>query len=160
MNKYKNIRTYSHFQYFLSQNYVEMKKIVLSYLPCLWNIHVSHVMGFVPHFEAKEPTVYKCLSNDSYFWRDTRSKEDIIEFISNVLPSMNTKRDVEVLSSEPPLIIIHDFISNQFCNYIIQAAIKQGGLIRSSLGATKEESEERTSSNTVSLYVFIWCVFV
>ena len=91
-------------------------------------------------------------NDNSYFWTRTRSKEDIIQFISNVLPSQTNSqlRDVEVLSNDPPLIVIHNFISHQSCNDIIDAAIKQGGLIRSSLGATKEESNERTSSNTVS----------
>ena len=83
------------------------------------------------------------------FWGVTRTKEEITTFVSSVLSSNGSMKNVDVISEEPPLFVIHDFIPEEMCDQIIDAAIEQGGLARSTMGSEQEESDYRTSSNTV-----------
>jgi prolyl 4-hydroxylase len=52
---------------------------------------------------------------------------------------------VEVASSEPPLVIMHNFIPPGDCYAILEATRRQE-MHRSTMGATQEESHGRTSS--------------
>ena len=52
---------------------------------------------------------------------------------------------IEVVSAEPPLIIMHNFLSPGDCSAILEAT-KEQDMKRSTMGATQEESQDRTSS--------------
>jgi len=53
---------------------------------------------------------------------------------------------VEILSAEPPLLVIHDFLSSDMCGSIIQAAQDSGDLKRSTTGTGRRTSKSRTST--------------
>lgn len=81
------------------------------------------------------------------FWGSEHTTEEIIDFVSGAMLSVDptlTPR-VEIPSAEPPLVIMHNFISSDDCDSIIQATQEQE-MQRSTMGATQEESQERTSS--------------
>lgn len=93
------------------------------------------------------------------FWGQSRSDQEIQDFcyqaVFNEFPSpstctsppsmANANEAVIVLNSEPPLVIIHNFLSHDQCDALIQAAIHQK-LGRSTIGAEQETTDIRTSS--------------
>lgn len=82
-----------------------------------------------------------------------RSSEEIVDFISDKVFCSNddsepqtTNQWVEVISAEPPLIVIHGFLEDSYCDEIIDATTRdQHELQRSTIGADKETSDHRTS---------------
>lgn len=86
-------------------------------------------------------------SPSSSFWGCERSAEEIILFVTDTMlsvdPSLSPR--VEVASSEPPLVIMHNFIPPGDCSVILDAA-KEQEMKRSTMGASQQVTEERTSS--------------
>ena len=88
----------------------------------------------------------------SSFWGVSRSEEEIVEFVAmNCFDSsenISCMRDkVEVVSVDPPLLYIHNFIDVDLCDAITNTA-KGKGLDRSTVGSDKETQEMRTSRQT------------
>lgn len=95
------------------------------------------------------------------FWGSTHTKQDLQDFcyqavfrnsssIVNMDPTVAATAAVDkvtVLNLEPPLVIIHDFLSHAECEELILAATHQE-LQRSTTGATQETTDIRTSSTT------------
>jgi prolyl 4-hydroxylase len=86
------------------------------------------------------------------FWRKERTAESIEQHVlaclSGIATGESALRDpsVNVVSSEPPLVVIHDFLSRSDCEKIIQAAKDTNQLQRSTTGATQAVGSGRTSS--------------
>lgn len=58
----------------------------------------------------------------------------------------NRRPTVQVLSADPPLFVVHDFLSPQMCEEVIESALDTGDMRRSTVGSQQDMSEERTSS--------------
>lgn len=94
------------------------------------------------------------------FWGAPRDEREIIDFVSGAVfdddggPSGD--RWVDVVSAEPPLVIVHGFLERSYCDQIIDATVgpspssssgdAKHALRRSTMGAEQEESDHRTSS--------------
>ena len=125
-------------------------------------------------------TLSKNEADDNYennFWGEPRSESEIIDFISeavfngvshcdaatnavnaDVAPTIDQySRRIEVISEEPPLVIVHGFLSPEHCDDIMNAVIgpeeehdsgenAKNQLKRSTMGAEQDESKQRTSS--------------
>ena len=116
-------------------------------------------------------------TNASNFWGEPRSESEIIDFISeavfngvshydaasnalndDVAPTVDQySRRIEVISEEPPLVIVHEFLSPDHCDDIMNAVTgpeeaydtgenAKNQLKRSTMGAEQDESQQRTSS--------------
>lgn len=99
--------------------------------------------------------------NDVPFWGLNRTKQEIQDFCHravflnrsstvNVSLSMTATvaaDKVMVINSEPPLVMIHDFLSHEECEVLILAATLQD-FQRSTTGVTQETTDIRTSSTT------------
>lgn len=95
------------------------------------------------------------------FWGSNRTKQEIQDFchravFHNSSLTLNMSQSmgatlaadkVTVINSEPPLVIIHDFLSHEECEVLIMAATHQD-LQRSTTGVTQETTDIRTSSTT------------
>jgi prolyl 4-hydroxylase len=90
------------------------------------------------------------------FWRKIRSKSEVeahvisslesVERMASHCPSYSPAQSrVQVVSAEPPLVVIHDFISSEMCTELIQLA-QSAGLSRSTTGNEQAISTSRTSS--------------
>ena len=89
----------------------------------------------------------QALSTVPFFWSCERTADEIVRHMTVAMLSvepMLTPR-VEIVSSEPPLIILDNFISPSDIKAILQAAQAQE-MQRSTMGATQELAEDRTSS--------------
>mmetsp|Transcript_14259 Transcript_14259/g.27751 ORF Transcript_14259/g.27751 Transcript_14259/m.27751 type:complete len:369 (+) Transcript_14259:120-1226(+) len=121
------------------------------------------------------------------FWGKPRSEKEIVDFVHDAIFSTTTEYQtgqdstdtdasgkktsndrqwVEVISEEPPLLIVHGFLEPDFCDDIIQAVVdpddetstastppdlknnknSKALLRRSTMGADQTKSDERTSS--------------
>lgn len=84
------------------------------------------------------------------FWSKTRSDDEIIDYCAHILfegDTKKTKSKVEIISNELPLILIHDFMSEEDCGDIKDEGIRIG-LKRSTTGESQDTSSTRTSSTT------------
>lgn len=85
------------------------------------------------------------------FWGKERSRNEIQVHISDCLATVDHKHKisetVHVISAEPPLILIHDFLPTTMCEDVIQMAKASQKLARSTTGNSKYVSESRTSSS-------------
>ena len=86
------------------------------------------------------------------FWGSPRTEEEIADFVAEAIFGADAegnggRNKVQVLVSEPPLVLIHDFLPQDMCIDIVDAAVETGGLRRSTMGAEQDVSEDRTSSN-------------
>jgi len=109
----------------------------------------------VSHKLAKNEFTSKEESAEKYFWSEPRTEKDIIEYCSKILSSDSDEKGrqdmrchIEIVSSDLPLIVIHNFLSGEMCEEIIEAALNEGNLKRSTMGATQTKSKNRTSSTT------------
>ena len=100
--------------------------------------------------------------HDEFFWGKERSHHEIETHISERLASIDhtdnnnnnvqcqeqwTTETVHVLSAEPLLVVIHDFLSTSMCDTLIQAAKDSDkNMARSTTGNSKKISKSRTSS--------------
>jgi prolyl 4-hydroxylase len=83
------------------------------------------------------------------FWGETRSDDEIVEYCARALfddDIEKTKENIEIISNELPLILIHNFMSNKDCGEIKDAGIRSGLLKRSTTGESQDTSTDRTSS--------------
>ena len=92
------------------------------------------------------------VENHSFSWAEPRSEEEIAIFCSKTLfPDIDvdvaTKR-IKVISTDLPLVVIENMISDEMCEEIIQAAQAHGKMRRSTVGDSQEKAEIRTSSTT------------
>mmetsp|Transcript_26286 Transcript_26286/g.54891 ORF Transcript_26286/g.54891 Transcript_26286/m.54891 type:complete len:205 (-) Transcript_26286:628-1242(-) len=95
------------------------------------------------------------------FWGKPREEQEIINFVSSTL--FNAENDeatadqwVEVISAEPPLLVVHGFLERSYCDQIIDATRGPSSsdsdspakheLKRSTMGAEQDKSDHRTSS--------------
>ncbi|KAL7510261.1 hypothetical protein ACHAXN_007249 [Cyclotella atomus] len=116
-------------------------------------------------------------TNTNNFWGAPRNEQEIIDFVSeavfndashhdaasdalndNVAPTIDQYlQRIEVISEEPPLVIVHGFLEPGHCDDIINAVlgpeesndngqIAKNRLKRSTMGAGQDESNHRTSS--------------
>ena len=100
---------------------------------------------------ARSSTTLKSLEESVFsFWGCERTKKEVCQFVTDAVSSVDestlaTPR-VEVLSAEPPLIVVHNFVSPSDCHAIINATQHHQEMKRSTMGASQETSQERTSS--------------
>lgn len=83
------------------------------------------------------------------FWGETHSDDEIVEYCARTLfddDIEKTKENIEIISNELPLILIHNFMSHKECGEIKDAGIRSGQLKRSTTGESQELSTDRTSS--------------
>lgn len=121
------------------------------------------------------------VTTNTNFWGVPRNKQEIIDFVSstifydishheaasnalndNVPPSIDQHLNrIEVISEEPPLVIVHGFLESEYCDDIINAVLdseeepsssndeqaeNKNRLKRSTMGQEQEVSQQRTSS--------------
>jgi len=110
-----------------------------------------------PVFQSKSDTQEECIEkstvekrsllpyNEDNFWGATKSASEIMDFVTEQVFD-GVPRRVDVISEEPPLVVVHDFISALQCREIMGAANETGRLGRSTMGATQKTSDTRTSS--------------
>ena len=119
-------------------------------------------------------------ANSKNFWGSPRNEREIIDFISeavfnevshleaassalndDVAPTIDQHlRRIEVISEEPPLVIVHGFLAAAHCDDIMKAVVTpppgetnsiegtniKNQLRRSTMGVAQNKSEQRTSS--------------
>jgi prolyl 4-hydroxylase len=100
--------------------------------------------------ESSSSSLSSLSHNENSFWGSIRTKEEIRRHCANIIfPNeeySHIKERIEVISAELPLITIDNFLSDEMCNDIIQAANESNKLARSTMGANQELSTSRTSS--------------
>lgn len=83
------------------------------------------------------------------FWRKERSAAEVENHVHACLDSIDScdlKANVQVISAEPPLVVIHNFLSPLMCEYIISTALATDNMKLSTTGNVKKESSDRTST--------------
>ena len=90
------------------------------------------------------------------FWGRPRSSKEIqnhvqicMDYVEEVILAQQPKTtsiDVEIVSSEPPLIVIHDFLPAETCDELIEQAKNTGDMQRSKTGVEGKTCERRTST--------------
>ena len=75
---------------------------------------------------------------DAKFWRKSRTKEEIVEYCArNIFPHENLQtasKRIHVVTEELPLVVIQNFLSDDMCEEIIEAALQSGDMVRSTTG--------------------------
>jgi prolyl 4-hydroxylase len=105
---------------------------------------------FVPSVVSKLGVQVNCQES---FWGKERSRQEVESHVSACLAEIDHEQDltdekVHVLSAEPPLVVIHDFLSATMCQAIIQAALDSDRMQRSTTANSQKTSDTRTSSTT------------
>ena len=94
----------------------------------------------------------KWYHQNDYFWGKSRSEDEILDYCAKNIffneDVVGARKRIKVLSAELPLIVIDDFLSDEMCEAIIQAAKESAKIVRSTLGANQDVSKIRTSSTT------------
>lgn len=83
------------------------------------------------------------------FWRKKRTKAEVELHVRDCLDGVefcNLEATVEVISAEPPLVVIHDFLSKSMCRDIIETAIHNPNMKPSTTGEENKSTTSRTSS--------------
>lgn len=84
------------------------------------------------------------------FWSTCRTEEEIALYVQKSLSvcdsveSLIDLNDINVVSVEPPLVVIDNFISPDDCNVIVEQASAMK-MVRSTLGTMRSECSTRTS---------------
>jgi len=90
------------------------------------------------------------LLQSSHFWGEERSDDEIIDHLVRRLSSVDFKVDqreqIQVLSAEPLLVVIGDFLSRDMCREIIQTTLDTETLKISTTSNEKKRSSVRTST--------------
>jgi prolyl 4-hydroxylase len=95
---------------------------------------------------GEETTTRLYLQN---FWRKERSAAEVENHVHACLDSIDScdlKAIVQVISAEPPLVVIHNFMSPVMCEHIISTALATENMQLSTTGNVQKESSDRTSS--------------
>jgi hypothetical protein len=82
-------------------------------------------------------TQSECLDwNTNSFWKESRSENEIVQHLAETLFPHDdiyfARKRIQVISAELPLVVINDFLSDDLCEDIIQAA--SGGMKLSTTG--------------------------
>lgn len=86
------------------------------------------------------------------FWGQQRTAIEIEEHIhaslacTSGIDGQGQRHRVEVVSAEPPLVVIHDFLGTEHCRQIVKTAKATNAMQRSTIGSKQETSTSRTSS--------------
>lgn len=83
------------------------------------------------------------------FWRKERTKAEVESHVYACLDNVEScdlESRVQVISAEPPLVVIHDFLSESMCRDIIETAVDNPNMKRSTTGENNDTSNARTSS--------------
>lgn len=85
------------------------------------------------------------------FWRKPRSAEEVERHVYECLiripyDAMPLAPRVRVISAEPALVVIDDFLSHAMCQQIIDKAVETGNMKGSLVGEDQKTSHVRTSS--------------
>lgn len=149
-------------------------------LPTKQHVHSSSSLWSSAQVQGYLDTLSNSVADDTCtnnFWGAPRSESEIIDFISEavfndashhdaasnalndyVAPTIDQQlQRIEVISEEPPLVIVHGFLSPEHCDDIINAVIgpeetsgagesAKNQLKRSTILAEQDESQHRTSS--------------
>jgi len=89
-------------------------------------------------------------STTNTFWSTSRSVEEITLYVQQMLSSVGSNQvifnlnDIHVLSTEPPLLVIDNFISSDDCNAIVNHASSME-MVRSAMGTDQSICSNRTS---------------
>lgn len=152
----------------------------LPILPTKQHEHSSSSLCSSAHVQGYLDTLSNRVADDTCtnnFWGAPRSESEIIDFISeavfndashyyaasnalndHVAPTIDQHlQRIEVISEEPPLVIVHGFLSPEHCDDIMNAVLgpeeasgtgenSKNQLKRSTMGAEQDESQQRTSS--------------
>jgi prolyl 4-hydroxylase len=122
------------------------------------------VTGFTPN--ASPSTTSNQVEVDAAlhthdFWKKERSPEEVkshvkacladaadrqIEATEPTTTSDVVTERVEVLSAEPPLVLIHNFLPESMCHDIVQTAVDTKNMKESTVGSEQKQKETRTSS--------------
>jgi prolyl 4-hydroxylase len=99
----------------------------------------------------EQKTITTQLSSlQKHFWRKERSAAEVETHVHACLDSIdccNLQAKVQVISAEPPLVLIHNFISTEMCESIIATALAtESGMQLSTTGNVQKKSLDRTSS--------------
>ena len=86
------------------------------------------------------------------FWSKCRTEEEIAVYVQRSLSvhdgstqtTLIDRNDIHVVSVEPPLVVIDNFLSVDDCNAIVEQASAMN-MVRSTLGTTRLECSTRTS---------------
>jgi hypothetical protein len=126
------------------------------FFSCSWVVVVA---GFTPLSSPSTSKQADATLPSRDFWRKERSAEEVKSRVlacladvadrQTIIPTNDatvaTER-VEVLSAEPPLVLIHNFLSESMCNDIIGTCLETDKMKESTVGSTQKMSETRTSS--------------
>jgi prolyl 4-hydroxylase len=130
-----------------------MKRHTLALLgPIILFLHNGIVgMAFQPTVSSAQPQS----SKQDYihdFWSKPRTGLEVESHVRICLSdpkysyTTDDRPSIQILSTEPPLLVVHNFLSPQMCDDIIQTALQTGKMRRSTVGSQQEMSETRTSS--------------
>ena len=76
--------------------------------------------------------------SNNYFWGQNRTKDEIARYCAGMIfPHEDisiAKEYIEVISEELPLVVIHNFLSEDMCECIIETAEESGAMKRSLVG--------------------------
>lgn len=102
---------------------------------------------------AFQPTTTTDYVHD--FWSKPRTGLEIEHHVRECLSHSKYKTaenqhlrpsSIQIISAEPPLIVIHDFLSPHMCQEIIKTALSSGTMQPSTVGSQQDASAARTSS--------------
>jgi prolyl 4-hydroxylase len=121
---------------------------------CLWLGLLLPTAAFSTHHNrARSWSTTTALHDSSAFWGTERSPAEIEAHVHARLAATNSRGDwkeeahrVEVLSAEPPLVLIHNFLSPTLCHEIVTQAAASPFMKRSTTGESFEQSHTRTSA--------------
>jgi len=91
---------------------------------------------------STERQINETFSYPHSFWGNPKSQEEIQSFCERAISGCIC----EVHNVEPPLIALHNFLSQDECNILIDSAMHEGDFQRSTTGSEQETNNIRTSS--------------
>lgn len=99
---------------------------------------------------AHSPSAASKTAAGHEFWRKERSHEEVKSHFRACLVEIDfgsgVESTVDVISAEPPLVVVHNFLSKTMCEDIVQTAQNTENFKRSTLGPQQTMSSSRTSS--------------
>lgn len=108
--------------------------------------------AFQPARTAQHQPLTKEYIHD--FWRKPRTGLEVESHVRECLSDQkyesadtgHLRPSVQIISAEPPLFVVHNFLSHKMCDDIIQSALDSGDMQRSTIGSQQDTSTARTSS--------------
>ena len=94
------------------------------------------------------------------FWRRERTHDEVKAHVASHLARIDEQQGtkvgaatIEVLSAEPPLVLVHDFLSATMCRDIIDSAKQTGNMQGSTIGNEKEANENKNSRSSSTVWL-------